>query len=50
VASRPYDPDCSPATEKTQPVDNVVPLGNAQNQVPHAPLGPIDGLRSLPAA
>ena len=49
VARRPFDPHCSPATELTQTVDDVVPLGGAQNRVAHAPLGLVHALRSLPA-
>jgi len=50
VARRPYEPDCSPATEHSQTVDDVVPLGGGQSQVPHAPLGPIAALHNLPSA
>jgi hypothetical protein len=50
VARRPYDASCPSAVPQMQTVDDVVPLGNAQNQVPHAALGPVDGLRSLPAS
>ena len=49
VARRPYEPDCTPATEHPQTVDNVVPLGGGQSQVPHAALGPVDALRNLPS-
>ena len=49
VARRPFDPTCSPATEHTQTVDDVVPLGGAQSKVAHAPVGLVDALRSLPA-
>jgi hypothetical protein len=49
VARRPFDPQCSPATGRTQTVDDVVPLGDGQRQVAHAPLGLVDALRSLPA-
>jgi hypothetical protein len=49
VARWPYDSRCPSGVAQTQTVDDVVPLGDAQNQVPHAPLGPVAGLRSLPA-
>ncbi len=48
VVRRPFDPDCGSTTPTIQTVDDVVPLGNGQAQVPHAPLGPVDGLRTLP--
>jgi hypothetical protein len=47
-ASKPFDPDCGSTATTVQTVDNVVPLGAAQNKVPHAALGPVDGLRTLP--
>jgi hypothetical protein len=48
VASKPFDPDCGSTATTVQTVDNVVPLGAAQSKVPHAALGPVDGLRTLP--
>ncbi len=49
VARRPFDPVCGSRATSVQVVDDVVPLGKAQSQVPHAPVGPVDGLRTLPA-
>jgi len=49
VVRKPFDPDCGSKTTSVQVVDDVVPLGTAQSQVPHAPVGPVDGLRTLPA-
>jgi len=49
VARKPFDPDCGSKATSVQVVDDVVPLGKAQTQVPHAPVGPVDGLRTLPA-
>jgi hypothetical protein len=48
VARSPFDPACGSQASFTQIVDDVVPLGNSQTQVPHAEVGPIDGLRTLP--
>jgi hypothetical protein len=47
VASTPFDPECGSTAPTVQVVDNVVPLGNSQAQLLHAPLGPVDGLRTL---
>ena len=46
IARRPYD-GCPTTAATTQPVDSVVPLGGAQNQVQHAPLGPVAELHTL---
>ncbi len=48
VASKPFDPDCGSKVSSSLVVASVVPLGAAQAQVPHAPLGPVEGLRTLP--
>jgi hypothetical protein len=48
VASKPFDPECGSTASTVQTVDSVVPLGAAQSKVPHAALGPVDGLRTLP--
>src|ERR1700688_2720276 len=48
VARSPFDPECGSQAALTQVVDDVIPLGNTQTQVPHAEVGPIDGLRTLP--
>ena len=44
LARAPFDPRCTPEADSPLVVDSVVPLGPAQAQVPHAPLGPVDGL------
>ena len=44
----PFDPSCGTVTPTTQAIDDVVPLGSAQAQVPHAPLGPVAGLQPPP--
>ena len=46
VARRPYS-GCPSTAATTQTVDSVVPLGGAQSQVLHAPLGPVAGLHTL---
>lgn len=48
VARKPFDSNCGSDTATTLTVDDVVPLGPAQTHVPHAPLGPVQGLRTLP--
>jgi hypothetical protein len=48
VARVPFDSACSSNAPITETVDDVVPLGNAQTQVPRAALGPVDALRTLP--
>jgi hypothetical protein len=48
VAREPFDSTCGSHAASTQTVDDVVPLGNAQAQVQHAKLGPVQGLRTLP--
>jgi hypothetical protein len=48
VARVPFDSGCSSTAPMTETVDDVVPLGRAQAQVPHAALGPVDALRTLP--
>jgi hypothetical protein len=50
VARVPFDPICPSKAPITQTIDGVVPLGRTQAQVPHAALGPIVGLRTLPGA
>jgi hypothetical protein len=50
VARAPFARDCGSKAPVTQVVDGVVPLGNTQAQVPHAAVGPIDGLRTLAGA
>jgi len=47
VAQKPFDPDCGSSASVVQVVSNVVPLGKAQAQAPHAVLGPVDVLRTL---
>jgi hypothetical protein len=47
VAQKPFDPECGSSTPTVEVVDDVVPVGNAQAQVPHAVLGPVDALRTL---
>jgi hypothetical protein len=47
VASKPFDPDCGSKASSSLVVGSVVPLGSAQAQVPHAALGPVEGLRTL---
>jgi hypothetical protein len=47
VASKPFDPDCGSKASSSLIVGNVVPLGATQAHVPHAALGPVDGLRTL---
>jgi len=44
----PFDPSCGATTPATQAIDDVVPLGSAQMQVPHAPLGPVEALQPPP--
>jgi len=48
LASVPFDPLCGETVPQSVDVDDVVPLGTAQNQVPHAALGPTQDLRVLP--
>ncbi len=48
LARTPFDPDCTQAADHPLVVDSVVPLGPAQAQLPHAALGPVDELRTLP--
>jgi hypothetical protein len=48
VARVPFDSGCVSRASITDTVDDVVPLGKAQAQVPHAALGPVDALRTLP--
>jgi hypothetical protein len=48
VARVPFDSGCGSHASTTDTVDDVVPLGKAQAQVPHAGLGPVDALRTLP--
>ncbi|MGH9029705.1 MAG: hypothetical protein ACRDV4_08845, partial [Acidimicrobiales bacterium] len=48
VATAPFDPDCGASAPDVMAVDSVVPLGSAQQQVPHAPVRPIDELKVLP--
>ncbi len=48
VAQTPFDPSCGSNTPNVQIVSGVVPLGSAQSRVPHAVLGPVDGLQTLP--
>jgi hypothetical protein len=43
----PFDPTCGAPAGSSQTVDDVVPLGKAQAQVPHAPLGPVEAERTL---
>gem|GEM_PF-3183618 len=48
VASVPFDPLCGASAPQLLTVDDVIPLGSSQQQVPHASLGPVQGLRVLP--
>ena len=48
VAQTPFDPSCGSNAPDVQIVSGVVPLGSAQARVPHAVLGPVDGLQTLP--
>ncbi len=48
VARVPFDAECSSSAPITETVDDVVPLGSSQTQLPHAALGPVDALRTLP--
>jgi hypothetical protein len=48
LASVPFDPPCTASSTRVQDVDDVVPLGSAQQQVQHAALGSVDELRVLP--
>ncbi len=49
LARTPFDPRCPAKAGSAVVVDGVVPLGGpAQAQIPHAALGPVDGLRTLP--
>jgi hypothetical protein len=48
LASVPFDPLCAVSSARVEDVDDVVPLGSAQQQVQHAALGPVDELRVLP--
>lgn len=48
VVRTPFDPTCGSTATSTLVVDDVVPLGTPQNHVPHAALGPVDALRTLP--
>lgn len=48
VVQKPFDPECGSKATSVEVVDDVIPLGTAQSQVPHAALGPVDGLRTLP--
>jgi hypothetical protein len=48
VASVPFDPTCAASAPESIAVDDVVPLGSAQSQLPHAALGPVDELKVLP--
>ena len=43
----PFDPKCPSSAQTVVDVDDVVPLGSAQQQVPHAQPGPIDELKVL---
>jgi len=47
VAQKPFDPECGSNAPVVQVVSDVLPLGKAQAQVPHAVLGPVDVLRTL---
>jgi hypothetical protein len=47
VVQKPFDPTCGSTGTTVQVVDDVVPLGTAQANVPHAALGPVGGLRTL---
>jgi hypothetical protein len=49
VVSVPFDPVCDSSETQSQPVDQVVPLGPAQNLVAHAPTGPVQALQALPS-
>jgi hypothetical protein len=48
VARVPFDPVCGSKVPVTETVDNVVPLGKSQTALPHAAIGPVDALRTLP--
>jgi hypothetical protein len=48
-AREPFDPECGSTAPVVEVVGNVVPLGTVQAQVTHAPLGPVDALRTLAA-
>jgi hypothetical protein len=48
LARTPFDPACTPKADSPMVVDSVVPLGPPQAHVPHAALGPVAGLRTLP--
>jgi hypothetical protein len=48
LASVPFDPLCTASSTQVEDVDDVVPLGSAQQQVQHAALGSVDELRVLP--
>ena len=50
VARAPFPPDCGSNAPVTQVVDGVVPLGDAQARLPHAAVGPLNGLRTLAGA
>jgi len=51
VARVPYDPGCGSTSSHDVIVDDVVPLGsNAQAQLPHAAVGPVDALHTLAAS
>ena len=47
VAQDPFDPACGSSASVIEIVDDVVPLGKVQAQIPHAVLGPVDVLRTL---
>jgi hypothetical protein len=48
-ARAPFDPECGSTVPVVEVVGSVVPLGTVQAQVTHAPVGPIDALRTLAA-
>ena len=47
VARSPFDPRCGANSDRSEIVDDVVPLGNGQAQLAHAAMGPVDALRTL---
>ena len=48
VASVPFDPLCGTTGAQVVSVDDVIPLGSSQQQVPHAPIGALHTLNVLP--
>jgi hypothetical protein len=48
VVAVPFDPTCGATASQSQAIDQVVPLGSAQGQVGHAPVGPVEALQALP--